>query len=89
MLTLFATQVFKDRYSVDVNYRNRRMMEIIKKIGWQFYLVNPVDHMYENVEEVPHYINEVSLVKIRILILHSDSYIVRVALIYSTFLFLR
>ena len=37
-------------------------MDIVKKIGWQFYLVNPYEHMYENVEDVPSYINEVMLV---------------------------
>ena len=33
----------------------------IEKIGWQFYLVNPRDHMYEKVEDfpTPSYTNQV------------------------------
>ena len=33
----------------------------IEKIGWQFYLVNPHDHMYEKVEDfpTPSYTNQV------------------------------
>lgn len=28
-------------------------MDIIEKIGWQFYLVNPYKHMYEDVNDLP------------------------------------
>ena len=33
----------------------------IEKVGWQFYLVNPRDHMYEKVEDfpTPSYTNQV------------------------------
>ena len=36
-------------------------MKTIEKIGWQFYLVNPYDHMYEKVEDLPNptYTNQV------------------------------
>ena len=37
-------------------------MDVMKKVGWQFYLVNPHEHMYENVEDfpTPSYINQVN-----------------------------
>ena len=36
-------------------------MKTIEKISWQFYLVNPYDHMYEKVEDLPKpsYTNQV------------------------------
>ena len=32
---------------------------IIKRIGYLFYLVNPRDCMFENVENVPRYVEQV------------------------------
>ena len=42
---------------------NNLTMNIIKKLGWQFYLVNPYEHMYENVDDLPpgFYVNEVDI----------------------------
>ena len=37
---------------------------ILKKVGWQFYVVNPHEHMFEKVEDLPKpsYVNQVSFV---------------------------
>ena len=41
-------------------------LEVVKKLGWQFYLVNPREHMYKKVEDLPtsSYISQVNI-KIR------------------------
>ena len=37
------------------------ILRTIEKIGWQFYLVNPKDHMFEKVDDLPNpsYTNQV------------------------------
>ena len=47
----------------------------IEKVGWQFYLLNPRDHMYEKVEDfpTPSYTNQVRYFifnKVRLLDFH-------------------
>mgnify|MGYP001437912369 CR=1 FL=1 len=36
-------------------------VNIIKKLGWQVYLTNPYEHMYERLEDMPkaNYLNQV------------------------------
>ena len=36
-------------------------MNVVKKLGWQFYLTNPYEHMYEKLEDMPkaNYLNQV------------------------------
>ena len=36
-------------------------MNIVKKLGWQLYLINPYEHMFENMEDLPkaNYLNQV------------------------------
>ena len=38
-------------------------MNIVKKLGWQLYITNPYEHMYEKLEDMPkaNYLNQVSL----------------------------
>ena len=35
---------------------------IVKKLGWQVYLINPYEHMYESLEDMPkaNYLNQVN-----------------------------
>ena len=37
-------------------------MNIVKKLGWQLYITNPYEHMYEKLEDMPkaNYLNQVS-----------------------------
>ena len=39
-------------------------MNVVKKLGWQLYLTNPYEHMYEKLEDMPkaNYLNQVKLV---------------------------
>lgn len=36
-------------------------INFVKKLGWQLYLINPYEHMYENMEDLPkaNYLNQV------------------------------
>ena len=39
-------------------------MNVVKKLGWQLYLTNPYEHMYEKLEDMPkaNYLNQVKLI---------------------------
>ena len=38
-------------------------MNLVKKLGWQVYLTNPYEHMYEKLEDMPkaNYLNQVQI----------------------------
>ena len=38
-------------------------INFVKKLGWQLYLINPYEHMYENMEDLPksNYLNQVCI----------------------------
>ena len=39
-------------------------MNVVKKLGWQLYLTNPYEHMYEKLEDMPkaNYLNQVKII---------------------------
>ena len=39
-------------------------MNVVKKLGWQLYITNPYEHMYERLEDMPkaNYLNQVRLI---------------------------
>ena len=39
-------------------------MNVVKKLGWQLYLTNPYEHMYEKLEDMPkaNYLNQVKFI---------------------------
>ena len=52
---IYSKIKFLDKMAYDFTIKT------IEKIGWQFYLVNPNNHMYEKVEDLPNpsYTNQV------------------------------
>ena len=39
-------------------------VNIVKKLGWQLYITNPYEHMYEKLEDMPkaNYLNQVKII---------------------------
>ena len=42
-------------------------VDVLKKVGWQFYVVNPYEHMFEKPEDLPKpsYVNQVCSVHLK------------------------
>ena len=52
---------------------NNMSISLIKKLGWQLYLVNPREHMYEKMEDLPNptYVSQVFVRFVRAIIINS------------------
>ena len=49
-------------------------ISLIKKLGWQLYLVNPREHMYEKIEDLPNptYVSQVIVSFMRAILVKID-----------------
>lgn len=66
-------------------------MNVVKKLGWQLYITNPYEHMYEKLDDMPkaNYLNQVKII-LYVTIYPKKSYLTLYAIILKAKLtFLR